>query len=248
MVLDGEIAVPDERGVTHIDLLQAASGRYGSDRLAYFAFDLLYIDGHDLRRCPIEERKALLRHVLDETGCDQIIYVDHILGRGADLFERVRDIGAEGIVSKRLGSLYRGRESREWLKTTCHEFGRFVITGFEELGEGRLEAVYVAEDIDGDLRPAGQIQFGFAGKGLWSELDSLRSGPMRKGVIPVWPTLQAKVKFFGRYKRGAIRDGVILSLHARTPTRRCPRRKGLQWSCDRDEVIAAFDRADSEYR
>jgi bifunctional non-homologous end joining protein LigD len=86
IVLDGEIAVPDERGVTHIDLLQAASGRYGSDRLAYFAFDLLYIDGHDLRRCPIEERKALLRQVLDEAGCDRIVYVDHIVGRGADLF------------------------------------------------------------------------------------------------------------------------------------------------------------------
>src|SRR5262249_61542313 len=58
IVLDGEIAVPDERGVTHIDLLQAASGRYGADRLAYFAFDLLYLDGHDVRRCPIEARKG----------------------------------------------------------------------------------------------------------------------------------------------------------------------------------------------
>ena len=97
LVLDGEIAVPDERGVTHIDLLQAASGRYGADRLAYFAFDLLYIDGHDLRHCPVEQRKALLRQVLEEAGCERIIYVDHILGRGADLFERVREIGAEGI-------------------------------------------------------------------------------------------------------------------------------------------------------
>jgi len=61
IVLDGEIAVPDERGVTHIDLLQDAFGRHGADRLAYFAFDLLYLDEHDLRRCPIEERKALLR-------------------------------------------------------------------------------------------------------------------------------------------------------------------------------------------
>ncbi|TMJ84918.1 MAG: hypothetical protein E6G79_08760 [Alphaproteobacteria bacterium] len=63
LVLDGEIAVPDERGVTHIDLLQAASGRYGADRLTYFAFDLLHLDGHDPRRCPIEARKALLRRL-----------------------------------------------------------------------------------------------------------------------------------------------------------------------------------------
>jgi bifunctional non-homologous end joining protein LigD len=165
IVLDGEIAVPDERGVTHIDLLQATWGRYGTDRLAYFAFDLLYLDGHDRRRCPIEERKTLLREVIGEAGDDRIVFVDHIVGRGAELFERIQEIGAEGIVSKRLGSVYRGRESRDWLKTKCHEFGEFVIIGFEELGEGRLEAVYVAEEIDGDLRPAGQIRYGFAGKG-----------------------------------------------------------------------------------
>ena len=247
LILDGEIAVPDEHGVTHIDLLQDAFGRHGVHRLAYFAFDLLYVEGHDLRRCPIEERKTLLREVLDEAWCERIVYVDHIIGRGADLFERVRDIGAEGIVSKRLGSMYRGRESRDWLKTKCHGFGEFVITGFQELGEGRLEAVYVAEEVDGDLKPAGQIRYGFAGKGLWGALDSLRSGPVRKGIISVPPFLRASVKFFGRYKRGAIRDGVILSFHARTPIRRSVRRVDLPWSCDRDEVIAAFDR-DSEFR
>src|SRR5437763_3482723 len=96
IVLDGEIAVPDERGVTHIDRLQDAFGKRGTDRLAYFAFDLLYLNGHDLRRCPIEERKALLRQVLDEAGSERVVSVDHIIGRGADLFERIREIGAEG--------------------------------------------------------------------------------------------------------------------------------------------------------
>jgi len=246
IILDGEIAVPDERGVTHIDLLQAASGKYGLDRLAYFAFDVLYLDRQDVRRCPIEQRKALLQEVLEEIGCDQIVYVDYIIGRGSELFDRIKEIGAEGIVSKRLGTVYRGRESRDWLKSKCHQFGEFVITGFQELGEGRLEAVYVAEEINGDLKPAGQIRFGFAGKGLWGELDALRSGQARKGVIAVTPTLQVKVKFFGRYKQGAIRDGVLLSLHARAPVRRFMRGADLRWSCDTEEVIAAFDRADSE--
>jgi bifunctional non-homologous end joining protein LigD len=234
-VLDGEIAVPDERGVTHIDLLQDAFGSRGADRLTYFAFDLLYLDEHDLRRCAIEERKALLRQVLDESGCERIVYIDHVIGRGAQLFERVREVGAEGIVSKRLGSLYRGRESRDWLKTKCHQIGGFVITGFEELGEGRLETVYVAEEIAGKLVFAGQVRFGFAGKGLWSELDALRSGSARKGVVPVIPTLQAKIKFFGRHKGGSIRDGVILSFDAQAGLR-----SDVLWSCDSDEVIAAF--------
>src|SRR5262245_12172439 len=64
MVLDGEIAVPDDRGVTHIDALNEAISARQPDRFAYFAFDLLHLDGHDLRRCPLEDRKTLLRDVI----------------------------------------------------------------------------------------------------------------------------------------------------------------------------------------
>jgi bifunctional non-homologous end joining protein LigD len=119
IVLDGEIAVPDDRGVTHLDALSDAVREVRSDRLAYFAFDLLHLDGHDLRRCPIEDRKMLLRDVIGAARCERIVYVDHVLGIGKELFEAVRQIGAEGIVSKRRGSLYRGGESREWLKTNA---------------------------------------------------------------------------------------------------------------------------------
>jgi hypothetical protein len=68
------------------------------------------------------------------------------------------------------------------------------------------------ETFDGVLRPAGQVRFGFAGKGLWHLLDELRSDPPRKGFVPVRPGLAATVKYFGRYKAGWIRDGVLLSL------------------------------------
>ena len=88
----------------------------------------------------------------------------------------------------------------------------FAITGFSELGEGKLDAVYVAEARDGVLCPAGQVQFGFAGKGLWHLLDERRAGPARKGIIPVRLSLMADIKFFGRHKGGWIRDGVILSV------------------------------------
>jgi hypothetical protein len=61
---------------------------------------------------------------------------------------------------------------------------------------------------------AGQVRFGFAGKGLWlwDQLDRLRAGPPRKGVVPIEPMLQANIKFFGRHKGGFIRDGVLLGL------------------------------------
>jgi bifunctional non-homologous end joining protein LigD len=117
--------------------------------------------------------------VLDEARCARIVYVDHMIGWGRQLLGAVQQIGAERIVSKRLGRPHRGGQTRDWLKTKCHKVGHFAITGFQELGEGRLEAVHVAEDIEGKLAPAGQVRC-FAGKGLWSELDGCSAGRRRK--------------------------------------------------------------------
>jgi bifunctional non-homologous end joining protein LigD len=170
-------------------------------------------DGHDLRRQPIEDRKALLRDALGPVRAPRVLYVDHVVGRGAELFDRVRAIGAEGIVSKRLSSQYRAGRSPDWLKTKVSETGEFVITGFVELGDGRLDGIAVAEEGPaGGLEPRGIVKFGFAGKGLWEPLSAIRSGPPgRGGIVPVKPLLSATVKFFGRYKTsGAIRDGVLL--------------------------------------
>ena len=73
--------------------------------------------------------------------------------------------------------------------------------------------MYVAEERNGAMVSAGQVRFGFAGKGLWHTLDRLREGlPTRRGFVPVRPELVAEVKYFGRYQRGFIRDGVLLSV------------------------------------
>jgi len=236
MVLDGEIAIPDDRGVTHLDALTDALAGKQAERPAYFAFDLLYLDGHDLRRCPIEHRKAALRQVLDDHPCERVIYVDHVIGRGDELFAHVRAIGAEGIVSKRMGQPYRGGESRDWLKTKCSEIGRFVVTGFQELGEGRLEAIHVAEERDDGLHPVGQVRFGFAGKGLRSVLDALREGRVKGSVVTVPPVLSAEAKFFGGHQAGSIRDGVILALAERRTVAHA-----RLWCCDCDDALAAYD-------
>src|SRR5262249_18748855 len=82
MVLDGEIAAPDGNGVTHIDALNNAIAARRPDRLAFVAFDLLHLDGHDLRRCPIEDRKLLLRDVIGMARSDRVVYVDHVVGIG----------------------------------------------------------------------------------------------------------------------------------------------------------------------
>jgi bifunctional non-homologous end joining protein LigD len=212
IVLDGEIAVPDDRGVAHIDALSEAISFRRPERFAYFAFDLLHLNGHDLRRCPLEDRKAILRDVIGAARCERIVYVDHVGGIGRQVFEAVRQVGAEGIVSKRSGSIYRGGESRDWIKAKVFATGAFVVTAFGELGDGRLEAPYVAEARAGKLVPVGSVKFGLSGKGLRNRLDALRSGLARSGFVPVRPELVTRVKYFGRYRRGWIRDGVLLSV------------------------------------
>jgi bifunctional non-homologous end joining protein LigD len=210
-VLDGEIAVPDERGVTHLDSLNEAIADRRPERLAYFAFDLLHLDGHDLRRCAIEDRKLLLRAWLDEARCERIVYVDHVVGIGRELFGAVRQVGAEGIVSKRRRSAYRAGASRDWLKTKCHQVGQFIVTGFVELEGGRLEALHVAELRAGELVPAGAVKFGL--RGVWSVLDEVRAG-QASGTVPLRIPLKATVKYFGRSGGRYIRDAVLLDLSA----------------------------------
>ena len=151
--------------------------------------------------------------MLNDVGCPRLVFVDHLRGWGAELFEHVRAIGAEGIVSKRAGSLYTGKATRDWRKTKCHATGQFIVTGFQELGPGRLEALHVAEERDGKVVGAGQVRFGFAGKGVWAILDKLRAGSLdRAGVVPIEPGLVVRVKYFGRHKGGAIRDGVLVAM------------------------------------
>jgi bifunctional non-homologous end joining protein LigD len=91
MVRDGEIAVPDSTGVTHIADAQEAIVRNKGERFAFFAFDLLHVDGHDLRGCSIEARKTVLDRVLKEAACPCVAYLSHVLGDGDRLFESARD-------------------------------------------------------------------------------------------------------------------------------------------------------------
>ena len=91
---------------------------------------------------------------------------------------------------------------RKLVKSSSHQQGR---RNKSRPGVGSVrrpfEALFAAEERDGHLTYAGQVRFGFTGKGLWAELDRLRAGPPRKGVVPVEPVLRANIKFFGRRGR-----------------------------------------------
>jgi bifunctional non-homologous end joining protein LigD len=122
VVLDGEITAPDKRGVTHLDDLAAAMQRRDTAALAYFAFDILHLDGRDLRRCPLVERKAILAGLLHSAGCSRLLCVDYVEEGGDRLLAAVREVGAEGIVAKRRAGLYRSGPSRVAASSPARDF------------------------------------------------------------------------------------------------------------------------------
>src|SRR5690606_28122293 len=102
-VIDGEIVVLDGKGVSHFALLQQALSEGAGNKLVFYAFDLLYLDGYDLRTVPLEKRKDLLARLLagHVSARSAIQYSDHVPGDGMALFERAAELGLEGIISKR---------------------------------------------------------------------------------------------------------------------------------------------------
>jgi bifunctional non-homologous end joining protein LigD len=138
-IIDGEVVVFDERGVSRFELLQQALGTH-PERLTLAAFDLLYLNGYDLREMPIEKRKELLAQLLGGEERSTLRYADHVLGGLDDFFGRACDADLEGMICKRAGSRYVGGRGREWLKVKCEQQQEFVVGGFTE-GAGARESL-----------------------------------------------------------------------------------------------------------
>jgi bifunctional non-homologous end joining protein LigD len=113
-VVDGEVAIADADGISSFDLLRR--GTWIKPDAILCAFDLIELNGEDLRRLPIEQRKARLESLVRSSGPD-ISYVDHVIGDGVEIFRRACELGFEGIVSKRRGSTYRSGRSLDWRKS-----------------------------------------------------------------------------------------------------------------------------------
>src|SRR5207244_8856186 len=116
-IFDGEIVVPDAHGRTSFQRLQNAMGSGRDDLLVYYIFDLLYLEGRDLRGVPLEERKKALRTLLSKAPADGPVRLSqHAEGDGPEVFAKACELGVEGIVSKRKEGLLQARRSKEWLK------------------------------------------------------------------------------------------------------------------------------------
>ncbi len=129
MVLDGEMAVADESGRTDFQALQQYIRNPEGKNLTYIVFDLLALDGQDMRGLPLAERKKQLEYLMSDAP-ENLRYSRHIEGSGKDCFEAACRMGMEGIVGKKASSGYQGTRNGDWIKIKCDNRQEFVVGGY----------------------------------------------------------------------------------------------------------------------
>jgi bifunctional non-homologous end joining protein LigD len=236
--LDGELVVLDVKGVSHFQTLQN-SLKDGSDAsLVYYAFDLLHLDGDDVAKKPLLERKSLLRKLLNqakETLGGTVRLSEHVVGNGPVFFKKACKLGLEGMIAKRASSLYRAGRGRDWLKIKCGKDQEFVIVGYTEPGGSRSHfgALLLATKKDDDqLVYAGKVGTGFSEASLQELHRKLR--PMKinepalaqpprgaevRGVTWVKPALVAEIAFNETTHEGLLRHPTFKGLRDDKPAR-----------------------------
>ena len=161
-ILDGEVVVLEPDGTTSFQALQNALSGNRQQDLVYYAFDLLYLDGWDLRRAPLLARKEALAELL--AGRQGAVRLgDHVPGGGEDFFRQACTFGLEGIVSKRADLAYHSGRSKDWLKVKCLQRQELVIVGFTNPEKSRfgLGALLLGVYEGKDLVYAGKVGTGF---------------------------------------------------------------------------------------
>jgi len=235
-VFDGEIVALGPDGRASFQRLQNRSSDPGSS-LRYYAFDLLFLDGYDLRDVPLTERKQLLHAVLAPIGgVEDVSSFDD----GPALFRAAQANRLEGIIAKKRDSAYEpGRRVRTWLKVKTSQSDEFVIAGYT-LGTGRRtetlgSLILGSYDGQGKLRYAGHVGTGFDEAGLQSMLRRLKplqratspfaepvprgGGSSRTGGAGVWvePRVVAEIKYGERTDDGRLRHPVFMRVRDDKP-------------------------------
>ena len=227
--LDGEVAVVLPDGRTSFQALQNVIGGAPPRPLVYFVFDLLHLDGEDVARLPLEQRKLGLRRLIDSLGGETLMrYADHVVGRGPEFFQQACRHGLEGIVSKRRDTPYQAGRNQYWLKAKCIKRQEFVIGGFTDpegsrLGIGAL--LVGVHDPTGALVFAGKVGTGFTRKSaqeIRRRLDVLEQnkcpfatrpeGKLGRSAHWVRPTLVVEVAFSEWTDDGKIRQSSFQGL------------------------------------
>jgi len=233
-LLDGEVVALDRAGVSSFQALQQSAEPVAGRTIAYVAFDLLFLDGRDLRRQPLLERKRALARVLGRRARDgRIRYSEHFDEPGRDVYARACKMALEGIVSKRKEAPYTSGRGQGWLKVKCVARQEFVIGGYTDPEGARTEfgaLLLGVHDAGGRLVYAGRVGTGFSQATLAALGPRLRKLVQRQspfsaegprppagGAHWVKPTLVGEVAFTEWTRDGLLRHPAFEGLREDKP-------------------------------
>ena len=228
-IIDGELVVSDAHGKSNFSELKNALSNDQSDRFQYYAFDLLRLDGKDLTKFPLLERKAALAQVIADNAAKSknqpIIYSDHFTQDADAFLQNVCSLQLEGMISKRADAPYHSGRSKIWLKTKCHKRQEFVIGGYTPSTTGlpMIGSLLLGYYEGKDFVYAGRVGTGFSqklGMQIYKTLKQMtlpkmaytkfseagaRGPGWKRGVFWVEPKFVCEVEFTEWTEEGALR-------------------------------------------
>jgi bifunctional non-homologous end joining protein LigD len=208
-IIDGEVIVPAANGVSDFSVLQNEL-RGKSTKLVLYAFDLLYLNGYDMRKAPLFQRKAALRTLVAKSD---ILFGDSFEVDGTEMFKSACSMGLEGVVSKVHDARYHSGRTNDWVKVTCRQRETLPIAGFA-LKENKFDGLYVGRQKGKQLVYAGKVDHGFdaaSAKDLQARLKPLirKTQPYAKKIahrgIWVEPSLLAEIEYRAKSAEGKVR-------------------------------------------